>query len=64
MPFENNEGKGEYAGNQHFHLFPQCFLLCPSQISIFESHLSSSAIAFNLDWCEILLFGKELTFQQ
>ena len=25
---ENTEGKGENAGNQHFLLFPQCFLLC------------------------------------
>ena len=24
-PFENIEGKGENAGNQHFLLFPQCF---------------------------------------
>ena len=27
-PFENIVGKGENAGNQHFLLFPQCFLLC------------------------------------
>ena len=26
-PFENIVGKGENAGNQHFLLFPQCFLL-------------------------------------
>ena len=25
-PFENTVGKGENAGNQHFVLFPQCFL--------------------------------------
>ena len=25
--FENTVGKGENAGNQHFLLFPQCFLL-------------------------------------
>ena len=25
-PFENFEGNGENAGNQHFLLFPQCFL--------------------------------------
>ena len=24
--FKNIEGKGENAGNQHFLLFPQCFL--------------------------------------
>ena len=36
-PLENIVGKGENAGNQHFHLFPQCFLLFPKQISIFDS---------------------------
>ena len=25
-PFQNIVGKGENAGNQHFLLFPQCFL--------------------------------------
>ena len=38
-PLENSVGKGENAGNQHFLLFPQCFLLFPKQISIFDSHL-------------------------
>ena len=28
-PFENNVGKGENAGNQHFPLLPQCFLPFP-----------------------------------
>ena len=28
-PFENIVGKGENAGNQHFLLFPQCFLPFP-----------------------------------
>ena len=37
--FENIEGKGENAGNQHFLLFPQCFLLFPTRISIIESEL-------------------------
>ena len=37
--FENIVGKGENAGNQHFLLFPQCFLPVPKQISIFQSHL-------------------------
>ena len=27
--YENIVGKGENAGNQHFLLFPQCFLLIP-----------------------------------
>ena len=37
--FENTVGKGENVGNQHFLLFPQCFLPFPKQISIFLSHL-------------------------
>ena len=28
IAFENNVGKGENAGYQHFLLFPLCFLLC------------------------------------
>ena len=40
-PFENIVGKGENAGNQHFLLFPQCFLsyerlnLCEGYIYIY-----------------------------
>ena len=37
--FKNIVGKGVNATNQHFHLFPQCFLLFQKQSSIFESHL-------------------------
>ena len=37
--FENIVGKGENAGNQHLLLFPQCFLLFPTRISMFESEL-------------------------
>ena len=29
--FENNMEKGENAGNQHFLLFPQCFLPLPNR---------------------------------
>ena len=37
-PFKNIVGKGENAGNQHFHLFPQCFLPFPKQmLSIWTS---------------------------
>ena len=32
--FENIEGEGENAGNQHFLLFLQCFVLFPTGISI------------------------------
>ena len=38
-PFENIVGKGENAGNQHFLLFPQCFLPFPKEFSNFLSHL-------------------------
>ena len=38
-PFKHIEGKGENAGNQHFLLFPQCFLPFPIQISSFHSHI-------------------------
>ena len=37
--FENIVGKGENDGNQHFFLFPQCYLPFPKQNSIFESRL-------------------------
>ena len=37
--FENILGKGENAGDQHFLLFPKCFVCNPKQIFIFESHL-------------------------
>ena len=33
--FENIVEKGENAGNQHFLLLPQCFLLIPRQTLIF-----------------------------
>ena len=32
-PFENIVGRGENAGNQHFLLFPQCFLHISKGIS-------------------------------
>ena len=38
-PFENIVGKGENAGNQHFLLFPQCFLSYQRQKPSFELHL-------------------------
>ena len=36
--FENNVGKGENAGNQHFLLFPT-LLTFPKQTLLFQSHL-------------------------
>ena len=54
-------GKGENAGNQHFLLFPQCFLPFSKQIEIFYLTFKlSSADAFNLELSKILSFGKEL----
>ena len=38
-PFKNIVEKGENAGNQHFLLFPQCFLPNPKMISAFNFHL-------------------------
>ena len=38
-PLENIEGKGENAGEQHFLLFPQCFLHFLNKISICKPHL-------------------------
>ena len=37
--FENIVGKGENAGNQHFLLLPQCFLLYLREKSSFQQHL-------------------------
>ena len=56
---ENTEGRGENAGNQHFLLFPQCFLLYYREKSSFKQPLSS-ANDFNLVTSTISLFGKEL----
>ena len=38
LNFENIVGKGENAGNQHYLLFPQCFLSFLKQASDFEEH--------------------------
>ena len=40
---ENIVGKGENAGNQHFLLFPQCFLPIPKRISVLKSHFFLSS---------------------
>ena len=40
-PFENIVVKEENAGNQHFLLFPQCFLFYPEQTFTFGSPLIS-----------------------
>ena len=57
-PFENTVGKGENAGNQHFLLFPHCFLLFPEQISIFQSplfcRLEMLSIWTGLKFCRVV----------
>ena len=63
MPFENIVGIGENAGNLHFLLFPQCFLIYQ------EENLSATFDFFfflsaNLVKSKMLSFGKELTLQQ
>ena len=48
--FENIVGKGENAGNQHFLLFSQCFLLITKRFSVFKLHLLLlSANTLNFD---------------
>ena len=54
-------GKGENAENQHFLLFPQCFLLYQREkIIIVATFNLSSASAFGLVTSKMLSFGKEL----
>ena len=55
---ENIVEKGENAGNQHFLLFPQCFLPFPNYFSF--TSILSSANAFNLDQSKILSYGNGL----
>ena len=57
--FENIEGKGENAGNQHFLLFPQCFpTQSKTEISILPTSNLMSANALNLVTTQILLLVK------
>ena len=52
----------ENAGNQHF-LFPQCLpILSRTNFAIWITFSLSSAKAFNLDWSEILSFGRANPF--
>ena len=60
-PFENTEGKGKCAGNQHFLLFPTMFSNLPKANFNFSAKINfSSANAFNLDQFRNLLFGTKL----
>ena len=51
-------GKGENASNQHFFLFPQCFLPIPKRMLVFDLHLLLHFTHLKL------LFGKELNLYQ
>ena len=61
---ENTLRKGEiahYAGNQHFLLFPQCFLTFrKTNFNFSVTFVLLSANAINSDHSENLSFGKEL----
>ena len=54
--FENTEGKGENAGDQHFLFFPQCFSALPITSQIVSLMFK---FAFNLDKSKILLCVRE-----
>ena len=52
--FENILGKGEIAGNQHFLLFPKCFLLFQKHNSSFGACLISPVLkAFIIDGSKV-----------
>ena len=50
---ENTVGKGENTGNQHFLLFPQCFLLYQREKSFYQ---------FKIVICKHFGFGDSLKF--
>ena len=57
-PYENIVGR-ENAGNQHFLLFPQCFLLFPKQsFNCLVTFILLSANALDLDQPKKISFGK------
>ena len=47
--FENIVGQGENAGNQHFLLFPQCFLLDKFHVITITSYKLPSTDTFHLN---------------
>ena len=57
-PFKNIVRKGENAANQHFLLFPQCFLPIPEQISFFHPYLfcrlQALSIWTSLEFCFLI----------
>ena len=60
IAFENTVGIGENAGNQHFLLYPQCFLPLLNQFSFFEPHFFVFCKCFQFSQVKIRSFGKEL----
>ena len=53
-PFENTVGKGEFACNEQFLLFPQCFFTHLDNFRPFSSNLKlSSAHSFSLEESKI-----------
>ena len=59
--FQNIVGKGENAGNKHFLLFPQSFLLYQRQKLSCMLHLSS-ANAFNLNKLKIFVVWEWVNY--
>ena len=60
-PIKYIAGKGENAGNQNFHLFPQCFLLIPRRTFVFSYIYIVVCKCFQLGRrSRNLSFGKEL----
>ena len=60
---ENIVGKGENAGNQHFLLFPNCFLPYQRQKSLFKQDLICRLQMLSF-WSgpKFCILGKELNF--
>ena len=69
---ENSVGKGENAGNQHFLLFPQCFLLYQKEklidwsftplLTVFQSYHGDSSHYSCLSWVSpVLGWGSEVS---
>ena len=51
---ENIIGKGENAGNKHFLLFPECFLVFQGQILLWQPSVSFAIYTFILDQAKTL----------
>ena len=55
-PFENIVGKVENAGNQHFLIFPECFLPNPKRIFVFKFHLFCRLQMLSI-WTSLKIFN-------